>query len=606
MEWPPSVRTICSLGALWCLSVLGFANAQSLSPSGQQPPTATFTSKTDLVLVPVVVRQGKQPVSGLTKNDFKIFENKTAQRIAFVKPTTPNPGLRRAGGGDFFTNELEGYGEAPRLTIIAVDTMNTPFVHQSWLTHEVLKFLADNPALQEPTSLLAITPHGLRLIHDFTTDTASLTAAFEQAAGKKSPKVSQSSASDGANPRFSQEKSPAVLGVLSWVEDDSTQDISRLVERLTRTLEALSMVAQSLSGIPGRKTLIWFTGAFPFAGFDNPGTFLLPRMVYHGKEDRNRQNSADVFARDSVASAYKKNQGLANESPWLRNDELEILRPMYERTTKQLADANVAVYPADARGVVATFPGADKHHEVLQELKNTGRLDLGSEAAVQESLTHISMQNFAEMTGARPCYSTNDLGSCVHNAISDSENYYLVGYYRDQKNNKPGWRTLQVEVDRPGVQVLARNGYFYLTEAPNSDEARRRDISCALISPIDFSGIPFTVQVKQAAGADTNQRTLNFQLQIPPASLMDDASGNHHMSLELVASAVTPQGELVDKFSKTWEGSLKPQTAQTILKQWVSYSATLRAPAGDLTLRFIVRDNVNGRIGSVVVPFKVK
>lgn len=78
------------------------------------------------------------------------------------------------------------------------------------------------------------------------------------------------------------------------------------------------------------------------------------------------------------------------------------------------------------------------------------------------------------------------------------------------------------------------------------------------------------------------------------------------MSLELVASAVTPKGELVDNVSKTWQGSLKPQTAQTIHKKGVSYSAALRAPPGDLTLRFIVRDNVNGGIGSIVVPFAVK
>jgi VWFA-related protein len=584
-----------------------FANAQNLSPSAQQPRTATFTAKTDLVLVPVVVRQGKQPVTGLTKNDFKIFENKTAQTIAFVKPTTPNPELRRPGGGGFFTNELEGYGEAPRLTVIAVDTINTPLADQSWVSWQVLKFLADSSALQEPTSLLAITPDGLRLIHDFTTDTASLIAAFEHAAGKKAPKVSQASASNDATPSFSQDKSPAVLGVLSWVENESVQDPSRLVERLTRTLEALSIVAQSLSGIPGRKTLVWFTGAFPFSGLDDPGTFLKPNLAYHGKEKRNRQSGTDVFAQDSVASAYEKYQVFANNSSLLlRNDELEILRPLYERTTKQLADANVAVYPADARGVVVTFPGADEHHEVRQELENTGTLDLGAEAATQESLRHISMRNFADMTGGSPCYSTNDLGSCLRNAISDSESYYLLGYYRDKKNDKPGWRTLKVEVNRPGVQVLARDGYFYLTEAPDTNEARRRDISYALISPIDFSGIPFTVQVKQASGADAQQGTLNFQLHIPPASLMDDASGNHHMSLELVASAVTPKGEIVDKFSKTWEGRLKPETAQTILTQGVSYSATLRAPAGDLTLRFIVRDNVNGRIGSVVVPFAVK
>src|SRR5271157_5513188 len=614
MEWLPSVRSICWLVALWCLSLFGFAHAQNLSPSAQQSAAPTFTAKTDLVLVPVVVRQGKQPVTGLTKNDFKIFEDKIAQGIAFVKPTTPNPGLRRPGGGDLFTNELEGYGEAPRLTIIAVDTMNTPFVHQSWLTHEVLKFLADSPALQEPTSLLAITPHGLRLIHDFTTDAASLTAAFEHAAGKKPQKVSQSSASNGASLPSLQDKSPAVLGVLSWVENDSTQDISRLVERLTRTLEALSMVAQSLSGIPGRKTLIWFTGAFPFSGLDDPGAYLLPKLTTYAKGAPKVKDSTaayspnsvtNVYAPDSVANAYKANQSFTNESQLLRNDELQILRPLYERTMKLLADANVAIYPADARGVVVTFPGADQRLNINGDIAN-GTLDLGLNAATEDFLGHVSMRNFAEMTGASPCYSNNDLGACLRNAVSDSQSYYLLGYYRDKKNNKPGWRTLKVAVNLAGAQVMARNGYFYLNEAPGTDEARRRDISYALISPIDFSGLPFTVEVKQTSSATAKLATVNFELQVPPTSLMDDPSGKHHMSLEVVAAAATPKGELVDKFSKTVEGTPKPQTAESIMKHGVSYSDSLHVPAGDFTLRFVVRDNLNGRIGSVVVPFRVQ
>jgi hypothetical protein len=41
-------------------------------------------------------------------------------------------------------------------TIIGVDTINTPFSDQPWLNRQVLKFLADSSALQEPTSLLAI------------------------------------------------------------------------------------------------------------------------------------------------------------------------------------------------------------------------------------------------------------------------------------------------------------------------------------------------------------------------------------------------------------------------------------------------------------------
>jgi VWFA-related protein len=610
----PSVGIMGWLALIYCLYIPGVAHAQTLSSTGHPSSTPNFTATTDLVLVPVVVRQGKQRVSGLTKNDFTIYEDKVPQRIAFVKPTTTVPGLRRGGGDNVFTNELESHGEAPRLTIIAVDTINTPFVHQSWVSHEVLKFLGNNPVVNEPTSLMAITPKGLLLIHDFTTDTAALTAAFERASGKKPHKAPESRATE-ASPPASQEKSGAVLGTLSWVETDSPQDVSRLVERLTRSLEALTMMAQSLSGIPGRKTLIWFTGAFPFSELDDPGAYLLPKLTTYakgtpkvkGSTAANSPNSAtNVYAPDSVATAYKANQSFANESQLLRNDDLQILRPLYERTMKLLADANVAVYPADARGMVVTFPGADVPNlDEHAQIKN-GSLDTGADAAMLDALGHISMRNFAEMTGGSPCYSVNDLGSCLHNAVSDSESYYLLGYYRDKKNNQLGWRTLKVNVNLPGAQVMARNGYFYLNEALATDEVRRRDISYALISPIDFSGIPFTVEVKQTASAAAKLHTVDFQLQIPPSSLMDDPSGKHHMSLEVVASAATPKGQLVDKFSKTVEGTPKPQTAESILKHGVSYSDSLHVPAGDFTLRFVVRDNLNGRIGSVVVPFAVK
>jgi hypothetical protein len=114
------------------------------------------------------------------------------------------------------------------------------------------------------------------------------------------------------------------------------------------------------------------------------------------------------------------------------------------------------------------------------------------------------------------------------------------------------------------------------------------------------------VQVKQTAGADSRLHTLNFELQIPPTSLVDDPSGHHHMSLELVAAAATPKVKLVDKFSNTLAGTLKPQTAESILQKRVSYGDKLHVPAGDFTLRFIVRDNLNGRTGSVVVPFTVQ
>ena len=165
------------------------------------------------------------------------------------------------------------------------------------------------------------------------------------------------------------------------------------------------------------------------------------------------------------------------------------------------------------------------------------------------------MRSFAEATGAKPCYSTNDLASCVLDAISDSRDYYLLGYYRQKDNLSPGWRTLKVQVDRPGVQVFARSGYLYLNEEPDTEEARRRDVSYALISPVDFPGLPFTVRVKQVPIPDGTLRRLNFQLQVHAGSLMNNPLGNYRISLEVVAAVANPSGALLDQFSRLYRAA---------------------------------------------------
>src|SRR5262249_37555665 len=77
------------------------------------------------------------------------------------------------------------------------------------------------------------------------------------------------------------------------------------------TMHAFLDIASSLSGIPGRKALIWATGSFPF----------------------------DMDSYSAVPGGY--------------------LSLLYERTLKALADAEISVYPVDVRGLVSNSPAGD-------------------------------------------------------------------------------------------------------------------------------------------------------------------------------------------------------------------------------------------------------
>jgi len=76
------------------------------------------------------------------------------------------------------------------------------------------------------------------------------------------------------------------------------------------TMQAFLGIAWSLSGIPGRKTLLWATGGFPFA-MDSPS---------------------------SVPGGY--------------------LSELYERAMQAMNEADVSVYPVDAQGLVNYGPSA--------------------------------------------------------------------------------------------------------------------------------------------------------------------------------------------------------------------------------------------------------
>jgi hypothetical protein len=356
------------------------------------------------------------------------------------------------------------------------------------------------------------------------------------------------------------------------------------------------MLAQSLAGVPGRKTLIWLTGNFPF-DLDNPNSYLSPYAYNQYQVVRPHGGSG----RDGIAATPTTQAFQVPSTSLMGTSDLQVLRPLYEQTMKSLAQAKVAVYPIDTRGVISYYGLAD-----LPSADYGNALGRISTAAFSDATIHSSMQTFARNTGGKACFGTNDASGCLQQAISDNQTYYLLGYYRERGDNKDGWRKLKVDIKLDGVEVLAPDGYFYSTKTLDSKEAQIRDVRSALISPVDFSGLPFTVRLMPPARANSGSlRDLKFELTIPPASLSADPSGGKRMNLAIVCVANASKGAPVDKLSETFEGTLKPETMDRLRKEGISYKNVLHLPAGQFTLRFVLRDNLNGKLGSIVLPYRV-
>lgn len=211
------------------------------SLDAQQAPTPTLKVTTRLVVLDVVAtdRQG-HPIDGLTREDFRVLEDKIPQEIltfespaAHRLPAQP-ASVEAAAAVRFDPAEPASFGQSP-VTVLVLDELNTHFADTSFAKRELDSYLAARPKiLAEPTALVVILPDHFRLLQPFTLDRVRLQQALEQAPVE-----------------------------YSWQLELHGKSDSGPIQRLEASLNALEALAQAYARIPGRKNLLWVGGGFP-------------------------------------------------------------------------------------------------------------------------------------------------------------------------------------------------------------------------------------------------------------------------------------------------------------------------------------------------------
>jgi hypothetical protein len=311
------------------------------------------------------------------------------------------------------------------------------------------------------------------------------------------------------------------------------------------TLESMRQMAKAFTGFEGRKSVIWATGGIPFS-VDDPS-----RLGFF---------SADLL-------------------------------PEYESAWRDLNNANMAVYPLEVTSVSnpAYNPASVGGRRALRyrrplRVGNTDNLEL-----------------FANMTGGRYCAYASDIKQCFHEATNDSGDYYMLAYAIDSSHIKPGWHKIRVKLLKGDYQVRARSGYFVAEPRTDKHPEQRADadVALGLTAPMDYTELPFSVRWTGKANAGEKD-TFRFRYNIAPADLNEGA--NNHISLGFAAIATNSKGQPQGEFSRIMEGDLTPEMAAGVRAKGLSFDGSIDlAPGTDRSVRFLVRDNVSGRMGSVTV-----
>jgi hypothetical protein len=118
----------------------------------------------------------------------------------------------------------------------------------------------------------------------------------------------------------------------------------------------------------------------------------------------------------------------------------------HQKEFQQLLDlanrANASFYSVDLRGLVAPSWGANTRAPYGQEMLKT----------------------LSSGTDGTAVVDRNDLATGVRRAMEDMRGYYLLGYYSSNTKADGTYRSIKVNVKRPGVAVRARRGYLAVSE----------------------------------------------------------------------------------------------------------------------------------------------
>jgi VWFA-related protein len=453
------------------------------------------------------------------------------------------------------------------VSVVLIDELNTSFEDQAYARAQLVGFLQQ----VQPQDRLALYALGRRLLvlHEFTSDSGRLLAVLARYAGHPSTEFESSSPPkanelppnhggsrlgpgeqrDGQMDRFFRQAFAGVTGF-------------SMQQRVQFTLDALEAIANHLVRLPGRKNLIWLSGSFPcWIGMDCP------------------------------------------TCPFSAAAERRTFFDEIERATRAINNANLAIYPVDARGLVADVGiGAQNSVPRINSPRNVNPRNLSVNRRLEELLdTQATMSELAGRTGGRAFYNTNDIRGAVRSAFDDSRLTYLLGYYPTHGEWDGTFREIKVQVKRPGVQVRYRRGYFAMPEERLTDEQRRAALVEAAWSPLEATALGLTVQVKPVESI--GKKRLKLLLNVDPHEVTLDQQADRWVgSLDVLVVEEDKAGNQLSAVKKTIDMRLTSTTHGSLLRKGLNFGMTEAVESSAIQLRAVVRDNPSGALGSVTIP----
>jgi VWFA-related protein len=270
---------------------------------------------------------------------------------------------------------------------------------------------------------------------------------------------------------------------------------------------------------------------------------------------------------------------------------------------------NVALYPIDSRGLVASAPLGDATRSAQggqSALSGAGARSRQSSFQRQQE----TLFTLAEDTGGKALFDSNDLALGIKQAQKDISSYYIIGYY--STNEKPDGKYRRIKLT-PSAALAARigkldyrQGYFAgkeFKQFTSSDKERQLQEALMLGDPMTDLSIALEVDFFRRA---RDRYFIPVTVKIPGSEFeLAKHGGAESTKIDFIGEVKDAKGVVQGNVRDFSEVKLKGETVGQLAKHNLAYNTGFTLPPGQYVLKFLARENQTGKMGTFETKFTI-
>jgi VWFA-related protein len=519
---------------------------------GGQQPEVKFTSNTNLVVVDVTVKdKSGKPIEGLKAEDFSILEDGKPQKIAvfeFQKLTTelqPPPAVT--------LSDQVALPKAPVTTITAESPGQIQYHNK-----RLLVFFFDFSSMQMPEQLRAQEAAQEYLDKRITKDDMVAVLLYTSMLQVKTDFTNDRDVltdivkglpigemSEMADLADTGDENGEDTGA-AFVADETEFNIFNTDQKLA----AIEKASRMLAALPEKKALLYFAGGLSKTGVDN---------------------QAQLEA--SINAAVK---------------------------------ANVAIYPIDTRGLMADPPGGGASKGAS---RGAGMFN-GSAYNSQRTKINDSQETLSTLaadTGGKAFLDSNDLGLGIQQAQEELRSYYIIGYYTTNSAEDGRFRKISVKLNHSlSAKLEHRPGYWASKVwGKLTAQDKEQQLKEALSAGDPITDLPLALQVDYFRVSATSY-FVPVWVKIPGSVVALAAKGGTSFTqLDFIGQIQDETRAVVGNVRDYIRVKLDQDAAAKAGKKNFQYDAGFTLEPGRYRMKFLVRENVTGKMGTFETRFTI-